>query len=104
MAIGLGPRRAHPQILAARRNRKTKSLGRPFHGAGKQVKTALLGPCEPAASIQAADRHERRRLIKEKNMKAILLEQPGKFEQIEISEPERPAAGEALVRVHRVGI
>ena len=37
-------------------------------------------------------------------MKAILLEQPGKFEQIEIAEPSQPTAGEALVRVHRVGI
>jgi alcohol dehydrogenase len=37
-------------------------------------------------------------------MKAILLEQPGSFKQISIPEPPRPAAGEALVQVHRVGI
>ena len=37
-------------------------------------------------------------------MKAILLEKPGNFKQIDIAEPSRPAAGEALVRVHRVGI
>jgi 2-desacetyl-2-hydroxyethyl bacteriochlorophyllide A dehydrogenase len=40
----------------------------------------------------------------EPTMKAILLEKPGKFEQIEIDAPSSPAAGEALVRVHRVGI
>lgn len=37
-------------------------------------------------------------------MKAILLEKPGQFARIEIDEPQRPAAGEALVSVHRVGI
>jgi alcohol dehydrogenase len=37
-------------------------------------------------------------------MKAILLEKPGKFEQITIAEPGQPGPGEALVRVHRVGI
>src|SRR3954453_606345 len=37
-------------------------------------------------------------------MKAILLQQPGRFERIEIDEPSSPGAGEALVRVHRVGI
>src|SRR3954464_8342250 len=37
-------------------------------------------------------------------MKAILLQQPGRFERIEIEEPARPGGGEALVRVHRVGI
>jgi 2-desacetyl-2-hydroxyethyl bacteriochlorophyllide A dehydrogenase len=37
-------------------------------------------------------------------MKAILLQQPGKFQQISIPEPQRPGPGEALVRVHRVGI
>src|SRR6202030_2907330 len=37
-------------------------------------------------------------------MKAILLEKPGKFEQITIDEPKQPGLGEALVRVHRVGI
>jgi len=37
-------------------------------------------------------------------MKAIQLEKPEQFRTIEISEPKGPAAGEALVRVHRVGI
>jgi alcohol dehydrogenase len=37
-------------------------------------------------------------------MKAILLEKPGKFEQVSIDAPRRPAKGEVLVRVHRVGI
>lgn len=37
-------------------------------------------------------------------MKAILLQQPGHFERIEIDEPAKPGRGEALVRVHRVGI
>jgi 2-desacetyl-2-hydroxyethyl bacteriochlorophyllide A dehydrogenase len=37
-------------------------------------------------------------------MKAILLKEPGHFEQIGIDEPNKPGPGEALVRVHRVGI
>jgi alcohol dehydrogenase len=37
-------------------------------------------------------------------MKAIRLEQPGRFETIELAEPSRPGEGEAIVRVHRVGI
>jgi 2-desacetyl-2-hydroxyethyl bacteriochlorophyllide A dehydrogenase len=37
-------------------------------------------------------------------MKAIRLVQPGRFEQVEIEPPQRPKAGEALVRVRRVGI
>lgn len=37
-------------------------------------------------------------------MKAIVLEQPRQFKQIEIDAPPGPNAGEALVRVHRVGI
>jgi alcohol dehydrogenase len=37
-------------------------------------------------------------------MKAIRLNEPGRFEPITIDEPAKPAAGEALVRVHRVGI
>src|SRR5436309_6717688 len=37
-------------------------------------------------------------------MKAIRLEKPGQFTRIEIDEPRPPAAGEATVRVHRVGI
>jgi 2-desacetyl-2-hydroxyethyl bacteriochlorophyllide A dehydrogenase len=37
-------------------------------------------------------------------MKAIQLEKPEKFQQITIDEPAAPGPGEALVRVHRVGI
>jgi alcohol dehydrogenase len=37
-------------------------------------------------------------------MKAIQLEKPQQFRPIEIPEPGAPAPGEALVRVHRVGI
>jgi alcohol dehydrogenase len=37
-------------------------------------------------------------------MKAIRLEEPGRFASIEIDEPKQPRAGEALVRVHRVGV
>ena len=37
-------------------------------------------------------------------MKAIVLQQPGRFERVEIGEPASPGPGEALVRVHRVGI
>lgn len=37
-------------------------------------------------------------------MQAILLRQPGQFEQIALDEPGQPGPGEALVAVHRVGI
>ncbi len=37
-------------------------------------------------------------------MKAIRLDQPGQFARIDIPEPPAPAAGEAVVRVHRIGI
>src|SRR6516165_7985436 len=37
-------------------------------------------------------------------MKAILLERPREFTQVEVPEPSAPGPGEALVRVHRVGI
>lgn len=37
-------------------------------------------------------------------MKAIQLEKPQQFRRIELPEPPAPAAGEALVRVHRIGI
>jgi len=37
-------------------------------------------------------------------MHALRLEAPKSFKRIEIAEPPAPAAGEALVRVHRVGI
>ncbi|HEY1109039.1 MAG TPA: zinc-binding alcohol dehydrogenase family protein [Opitutaceae bacterium] len=37
-------------------------------------------------------------------MKAILLEKPQSFVPLEIDEPAAPAPGEALVRIHRIGI
>jgi alcohol dehydrogenase len=37
-------------------------------------------------------------------MKAIQLEKPEQFRRIDIAEPNPPGPGEALVRVHRVGI
>ena len=37
-------------------------------------------------------------------MKAIELSEPKRFTQIDINEPEKPAAGQALVRTHRIGI
>jgi len=37
-------------------------------------------------------------------MKAIVLQEPHKLRQIDIQEPDSPAHGEALVRVHQVGI
>ena len=37
-------------------------------------------------------------------MKAILLEKPQSFRAIDMAEPAAPAAGEALVRIHRIGI
>lgn len=37
-------------------------------------------------------------------MKAIQLEKPQSFRFIDVAEPAAPGAGEALVRVHRVGI
>jgi 2-desacetyl-2-hydroxyethyl bacteriochlorophyllide A dehydrogenase len=37
-------------------------------------------------------------------MKAIVLEQPGRFVSAELAEPGRPGPGDAVVRVHRVGI
>ena len=37
-------------------------------------------------------------------MKAISLDQPQQFRYLEIPEPAAPAPGEALVRIHRIGI
>ena len=37
-------------------------------------------------------------------MKALLLEKPGLFRPLDLPEPAAPAPGEALVRVHRIGI
>src|SRR5579872_5812118 len=40
----------------------------------------------------------------ETNMKALSLEAPKHWKRLDIAAPERPAPGEALVRVHNVGI
>ncbi|MCR9200616.1 MAG: zinc-binding alcohol dehydrogenase family protein [Planctomycetaceae bacterium] len=37
-------------------------------------------------------------------MKAIQLQEPGRFEHVDIPEPEDPGAGLAVVRTHRMGI
>lgn len=37
-------------------------------------------------------------------MKAIVLQEPLKFERRDIADPDQPGVGEALVKVHRVGI
>ncbi|MBB3207278.1 alcohol dehydrogenase [Rhodopirellula rubra] len=37
-------------------------------------------------------------------MKALQLEQPKTWKTVDIPEPSAPAAGEALVRIHRVGV
>src|SRR5213083_2656755 len=37
-------------------------------------------------------------------MKALSLEAPKQFKRLDIQGPEQPGPGEALVRVHRVGI
>src|SRR2546425_11246578 len=37
-------------------------------------------------------------------MKAIQLEKPRSFRRIEIAEPPAPGPGDALVRIHRIGI
>ncbi len=37
-------------------------------------------------------------------MQTIVLEEPGRFVLVDTAEPEAPGPGEALVRVHRVGI
>ncbi len=37
-------------------------------------------------------------------MKTLVLERPGEFRLREAPEPGRPGAGEALVRIHRVGV
>ncbi len=37
-------------------------------------------------------------------MKTIVLEEPGRFRLTDTAAPEKPGAGEALVRVHRVGV
>ena len=38
------------------------------------------------------------------NMQTLILDQPGQFRLTSTKAPESPGPGEALVRVHRVGI
>src|SRR5260221_8571543 len=42
--------------------------------------------------------------FQEKAMKALSLEAPKLWKRLDIAAPENPGAGEALVRVHNVGI
>ncbi|MEM1225469.1 MAG: zinc-binding alcohol dehydrogenase family protein [Planctomycetota bacterium] len=37
-------------------------------------------------------------------MKAICLQEPRRFEQIDIDQPDQPGPGQALVRTHRMGV
>src|SRR5919108_558871 len=37
-------------------------------------------------------------------MHAIVLQEPGHFDLVQIDEPSQPGPGEALVQVHRIGI
>ena len=37
-------------------------------------------------------------------MKAISLQEPKRFEYIDVAEPEDPGPGQAIVRTHRMGI
>lgn len=59
-------------------------------------------PGKVVLNISATRQDERSQ--KRGHMKAIRLETPGNFQQIDIDEPKSPGMGEALVRVHRVGI
>jgi 2-desacetyl-2-hydroxyethyl bacteriochlorophyllide A dehydrogenase len=43
-------------------------------------------------------------LLDNARMKAIQLQEPRRFERVEIDEPAAPGPGEALVRTHRMGI
>lgn len=45
-----------------------------------------------------------KRLHNVRPMKAIVLEKPEQFVRVSIEEPASPGAGEALVKVHRIGI
>jgi 2-desacetyl-2-hydroxyethyl bacteriochlorophyllide A dehydrogenase len=42
--------------------------------------------------------------LEQTNVRAIRLEEPKHFEYVDIDEPTSPAAGQALVRTHRMGI
>src|SRR5258708_24523051 len=71
-----------------------KLISRPACGARVDTRGA-----SPAAKHK--DRPER---LQEKVMKALSLEAPKQWKRLDIAGPEKPAAGEALVRVHNVGI
>ena len=53
----------------------------------------------PPGALTPSPRH-----LVSKFMKAIVLEQPGRFTLGDLAEPGPPSSGEALVRVHRVGV
>src|SRR6266446_157297 len=52
----------------------------------------------------AAKHKDHAERLQEKVMKALSLEAPKQWKRLDIAGPEKPAAGEALVRVHIVGI
>src|SRR5512134_854277 len=54
-----------------------------------------FAPCRSRARLRA---------LRATRMKAIQLEKPQSFRAIDIAEPGAPGAGEALVRVRRIGI
>ena len=55
-------------------------------------------------AVRRSSRRWLKEIAQKGAMKAILLREPGKFEQVQIAETVRPGSGDALVRVHRVGI
>src|SRR5258708_3636771 len=71
-----------------------KLISRPACGARVDTRGA-----SPAAKHK--DLAER---FQEKAMKALSLEAPKQWKRLDIAAPENPGAGEALVRVHNVGI
>src|ERR1043166_9607718 len=63
---------------------------------------AMCGKCELYGSRRGIARNWRADTMD--RMKAIQLVKPETFRQIDVAEPARPGPGEAVVRVHRVGI
>src|SRR5438132_1247673 len=57
----------------------------------------MVGSCK----IDMTDTKRARRML---TMKAIQLEKPQIFRQIQVPEPSKPGPGDAIIRVHRVGI
>lgn len=72
------------------------------------LQSTILGLSETAfKNASAVGKHASRpakRKIHEKVMQTIILEQPGQFRLTTTGAPPAPGAGEALVRVHRIGI